>query len=151
MSVEQAIFKGLYDKAALDTGSGGLFESGGADYLSGGFRLRGDSMRERNEPRIEVEPPDMPRMDASGTDMWDAVWRLHVIVKRDRAYGTGDTPEATGHLSRIMTRVEAVFDKATITVSGYTPSTLSIRGVWRGKETQNITTRIVELLIVSHE
>lgn len=155
MSAEQAIFKGLYDKAVLDTGTGGLFEiSGstpGANYLTGGFRLEGDSTRERSEPRIEVIPPDQDRMDASGLDVWDGLWRIRAIVKRDRAYGTGDTPEAAGVLSGIMDRIEAVFDKATITVSGYTPCTLSIVGVRRGPETAHMTARTVEFRIVAHE
>jgi hypothetical protein len=153
MAVEQAVFKALRDKAVADTGSGGLWESGGANSLlhGGGFRLDGSEMRTRDLPRIDVSPPPLLRQDASGLDVWDGLWRMRVLVRKDRAFGTGDTPEAAGVLSGILDRVNAVYDKATVSVSGYTPSTLSIGRIIPGPGDDETVVRVVEFQIMVHE
>lgn len=149
--IEQAVFYGLKEAAVADTGSGGLFESSGSAYLTGGFRLEGESERTRAYPRIDVQPVYHGRMDASDVDIWSGLWRMRVMVQRDRAFGTGDTPEAAGQLSAVMDRVEAVFDKVSVDVPGYDASTLSISRSFRGPETPDVVSRIVEFNIVAHE
>lgn len=149
--IEQAVFFGLKNKALLDTDAGGLFESDGEVYLSGGFRLEGESNRYRGYPRIDVQPAYHGRMDASGVDVWDGRWRMRVMAQRDRAYGTGDTPDASGQMSKMVDRVVAVFDGQEIDVPGYSASTLAVRRTFPGPETAEVACRIVEFNIVAHE
>jgi len=148
MGVEQAVFKGLLTAAKADTGGSGLYGETSANRLYGGFKLQGEDMRTHDLPRIEVAPPINSRMDASGQDIWTGLWRMRVMVQRDRAFGTGDTPENAGVLSGIMDRVNAVFDKATITLGSGTASTLSINRVIPGPENENTVVRIIEFTIL---
>ena len=144
---ETAIFAALLTKAEADTGAGGLFETSGTNRLIGGFILSSWREKERHVPRIEVDPPESGRIDSHDTENTEAVWRFHVICQRNRAYGTGDTPQTSGQMDGIVGRVEAVFDAATISPSGWTSGVVSCDRHYRGPETPEYAHRIVEMVI----
>lgn len=110
MTAEQEIFRAFKDLALADTTSGGLFETGGANRLSGGFYLADERPQNRALPRIVMYVAATDRYDGDATELQEMVWRLIVEVDRNKAFGTGSTPEAAGQLANICDRVKTLYD-----------------------------------------
>lgn len=93
-----AAFKTLYTANSTLTG-----------LTVGGF-IRFD-YRERTRPynRIEYRLVADNDESGSGTTIRRCTVHLTAFVKRERAYGTGDTPEATGELEQIERQMETTF------------------------------------------
>lgn len=152
MSFEQAHFKAMLALAQADTGAGGLFESGGANRLYGGF-VRSDQQpppETHNLPRVEVTFLPAVRNDSADGRGESVVVRMAVKIRRDNAFGTGDTPENAGVVDGIMDRLEAVYHGASLSATGWSPAVMSVlRSPFQGPSDRAVVTRIMECLLVS--
>ena len=146
---EQALFKGLKDLFAADTGSG---LAGSSMCAPGGFvRTETVAQSAANTPRIECQIEafsdiGLAREDASTFARCGRVSAiLTAVCDRGTAHGTGDTPEAAGVIDNIVNRMWTVYENVRPTVSGWEPSKIDMTVVASPPSRDNLLRRSVRL------
>ena len=127
MSVEQLIIERFHDTLSADTGSGGFAD---ADIVGSKNINRSDNRPEADTQRrcelrvISSRPDDVYLSDGTLTTAWTGAIQVDVVMPRHTAFGAGENEEHAGDMDTAIDRLEALFHKQTLTVTGFGLATL---------------------------
>ena len=124
MSVEQLIIERFHDTLSGDATFAGANIVGARNIDRNDGRASADVHRRCELRVISSRPDDVWLSDGTLTTAWTGAIQVDVIMPRATAFGAGENEEHAGDMDTALDRLEALFHKQTISVTGFGLATI---------------------------
>lgn len=124
MSVEQLIIERFTDTLSADATFANANIVGANNIERNDGRASADNQRRCELRVISSRPDDVWLSDGTLTTAWNGAIQVDVVMPRATAFGAANNEEHAGDMDTALDRLEALFHKQTISVTGFGLATL---------------------------